>query len=131
MRLLIGLFCVALLTGCESSEVTTMLNQSDSINIQFANSQTNNLTTDKTAIEKLAGFIGGNKKELPLECEPKPSGMIFFFQKGKPYQQVVFTDLSQRCRYFITKLNDQTVYSEVSNEAADFLTAIQQGKSTY
>jgi hypothetical protein len=131
MRLLIAVFMLLFVAGCQSSEVTKVLTQSDSLNIKFNNSPLDNLTTDKKAIQDLARFVGGREKKLPLECEVKPSGMIFFYQKGKLYQQVTFTDLSQKCRYFITQLNGQTVYTEVSNEAADFLATIQKGKSTY
>lgn len=132
MLRLLGILGLVLIVSCrQSSEVTNTLEKADSINIQFANSSTNNLTKDKNAIEKLASFIGHKEKTLPLECEVKPSGMIFFYLNGQLQQQVTFTDLSQKCRYFITTLNGKTIYSEVGNEAADLLIAIQQGKSTY
>lgn len=131
MRISVGLFALMLLTACESSEITNELVQSDSINIQFANSAINSMSTDKDAIQKLAGFIGRKEKSLPLECEIKPSGMILFYLDGQTKHEVTFTDLSQKCRYFITRLNGKTVYTEVGNEAADFLTAIRDGKSTY
>lgn len=131
MRIGVGLLALVLLASCESNEITNELVQSDSINIQFANSPTHSMSTDKDAIKKLAGFIGRKEKTLPLECEIKPSGMIFFYLDGRSKHEVTFTDLSQKCRYFITKLNDKTVYTVVSNEAADFLAAIRDGKSTY
>lgn len=131
MRIGVGLLALVLLAGCGNSAITKELVMSDSISIQFANTTTNSMSTDKDAIQKLAGFIGGKEKELPLECEIKPSGMIFFYSNGQTKHEVTFTDLSQKCRYFITRLNDKVVYTEVSNEAADFLTAIREGKSRY
>lgn len=125
-----SLFLVIVYSCSQPSPIAQRLNQSDSINIRFNNSSIDNLTTDKKAIQDVALFVGGKEKALPLECEVKPSGMILFYQKGKPLQEVTFTDLSQKCRYFITQLNGKTVYSEVSNEAADFLATIQKGKST-
>lgn len=132
MRLLTGILGLLLIISCQQkSEITTTLEKADSMTIQFSNSTTNNLTTDKTAIQKLSNFIGHKKKALPLACEVKPSGMIFFYQHGQLQQQVTFTDLSQKCRYFITTINGKTIYSEIGNEAADLLKAIQQGKSSY
>jgi len=131
MRLGVSILALVLLAGCKNSEITNELVKSDSINIQFANSTTNSMSTDKDAIQKLADFIGRKEKSLPLECEIKPSGMIFFYLNGQSKHEVTFTDLSQKCRYFITKVNGRTVYTEVGNEAADFLTAIRDGKSTY
>ena len=132
MRLLTGILGLLLIVSCQQkSAITTTLEKADSMTIQFSNSATNNLTTDKTAIQKLASFIGHKEKALPLECEVKPSGMIVFYLHGQLQEQVTFTDLSQKCRYFITIVNGKTIYSEVGHEAADLLTAIQQGKSSY
>jgi hypothetical protein len=132
MLRLLGILGWLLIVSCQQkSEITNTLVKADSMTIQFSNSATNNLTTDKTAIQKLANFIGSKEKALPLECEVKPNGMIFFYQHGQLQQQVTFTDLSQKCRYFITTLNGKTIYSEIGNEAADLLTAIQKGKSSY
>jgi hypothetical protein len=134
LRLLFYAFLILIAAvGCDqqTSPVADTLKQADSINIRFSNTTIDNLSTDKNAIQKLANFIGQKEKALPLECEIKPSGIILFYQRGQLLQEVTFTTLSQKCRYFITRLNNQPVYTEVGNEAADFLTAIQQGKSSY
>ena len=129
MRYLIVLIGMALLVSCKNNEIRTALEQSDSINIRFNNSSLNSMSSDKNAIRTLARFISDNEKSLPLECEIKPSGMILFYYQGKQQHEVAFTDLTQRCRYFILQLKGKTVYTEVTNEAADFLKALQEGKS--
>lgn len=128
MRIGIIVVIGSLLSSCNSNEVSTVLAKADSVEVRFANTQNDQLshnTSTPEAVQKLAQLASGEAQTGPLECPSAPAGIILFFEKGKVLQAVMFSDLKAKCRYFITKVNDKTYHTPVTDEAVTLLQGIQ------
>jgi hypothetical protein len=119
----------SLFGSCNSSnEVSTLLATADSVEVRFANTQNDQLshnTAMPEAVQKLVLLTSKEANTGALECSAPPAGIILFFEKGKMLQAVMFSDLKAKCRYFITKVNDKTYHTPISDEAVTFLQGLQ------
>lgn len=83
--------------------------------------------TDKKAIRKLAAFVSGKEMERK-NCTA--DGSVFFIYDKNTSVKVDF-HLHPDCRYFSYTINNQPHTTLMSNEAADFLEALKQGRASY
>lgn len=122
--------CIAI-SSCNQSILSGKLDDSDSLVLDFADENQVLVkqieTTDKTAINKLAGYIG-NKTFEKSRCSL--GGRMIFYKSGTAIEQVEFNS-SEGCRYFTFIYEGKLVSTEMSDEAASFLVSIQQGKTHY
>jgi hypothetical protein len=126
--LLAGIFSC---TGSRT-EIGKQLAGSDSLEINFNTPQTNNIaktmtTTEKTAIQKIANYIDG-KTAGAYKCDY--DGNLVFYKKGIVVADVSFS-YATTCRHFLLTLNGRLVSTSMSNEAADFLKGLSEGKDWY
>lgn len=109
------------LSGGDSLVITFNVADSDSIlNIVS--------TTEKKAIRKLAGFLNGKTTEQK-DCGF--DGNMIFYQNGLPILPVVFKYSLDSCRWFRFGLDNKTMSTKMSNEAADFLKSLAEGRGWY
>ena len=134
MKILITAFTVCLLISCGNiSAVSKQLSGTDSLVINFNVPQTNNLlntlsTTEKTAIKKITKYVDSKTSEA-YKCGY--DGNIMFYKKGVLQGDVSFNYSGDGCHHFIMLLNDKLTPTAMSNEAADFLKNLAEGKGSY
>src|SRR5687768_13534158 len=109
------------LSGCDSLVITFNAPNSDSI-MSMVN------TTEKKAIRKLAGFLDGEKSEIS-DCGY--DGNMIFYKDGQQVMPVVFKFSEEACRYFLFDADGKSSSTSMSNEAADFLRSLKEGRSWY
>jgi len=85
-------------------------------------------TTENNAINKVVDFIDG-KPAKEFECGY--DGNLIFFFKGQTILPVVFKYKEKDCRHFLFQLDGKVISAKMSNEAADFLESLEQGKFFY
>ena len=59
------------------------------------------------------------------------NGNLLFFSKGKLISNVSFNYAEEGCKHFILTVNEKLVSTTMSNEAADFLKSLLEGKDWY
>jgi len=121
------------LTSCGGTAVTKKLSASDSLVITFnapnSDSVTNMInTTEKKAIRKLATLLDG-KKAAEYKCGF--DGNMIFYSKGQVLMPVVFKYTEADCRHFVFEMDNKTMSSTMSAEAASLLKSLAEGKSWY
>ena len=129
--LAIVLFFLAACSG--GSAVSKQLAGSDSLVINFNEPQTNNIektmtTTESKAIKKLAGYVDGKKAE---EYKCGYDGNLVFYKDGLLLGDVAFNYSGNGCRHFIQSVDGKLSSSTMSNEAADLLKSLAEGKGWY
>ena len=129
--LAIVLFFLAACSG--GSAVSKQLAGSDSLVINFNEPQTNNIektmtTTESKAIKKLAGYVDGKKAE---EYKCGYDGNLVFYKDGILLGDVAFNYSGNGCRHFIQSVDGKLSSSIMSNEAADLLKSLAEGKGWY
>lgn len=115
------------------SAVSKQLSGADSLVINFNKPQTNIIdrtvsTTEDKAIKKLARFVDG-KMDTAYKCGY--DGNLMFYKKGQLAGDVAFNFSGKGCLHFIMELNGKLTPTEMSNEAADFLKSLSEGKNWY
>lgn len=132
MRIII-LAAIIISFSCNNSSPTyKKLSVSDSLIINFNRPQSDTIaktisTTEKVAIKKLAGFIDSEASPA-YKCGY--NGNILFYDNGSLVADVAF-NYGEGCRHFIQIISDQLSSTKMSNEAADFLQSLAEGKSWY
>ena len=128
--ILIVLFCLSCgnksainkkLSGCDSLVITFNAPNSDSI-VSMVN------TKEKKAIGKLAGFLDGKESEL-YKCGY--DGNMVFYKGGQGVLAVAFKFSEDSCRHFVFDIDNKLTSTTMSNEAADFLRSLKEGRSWY
>lgn len=114
------------------SEVSRQLAGADSVQIQFNAPQSNLVekavsATDKNAIKKLKQFVEGKPAEA-YKCGY--TGNLQFFANGKIAGDFSF-NTTEGCRHFIQLKDGQLQPTVMSNEAADFLQSLGEGRGWY
>ena len=134
MRILFVL-AITVLASCSQSgsAIGKQLAGSDSLVINFNVPQSTNIqstltTTEKKAIKKLAQYID-NKTSQAYKCGY--DGNLLFYKDGTLTGDVSFNYAGDGCHHFIMLLNGELTPTTMSNEAADFLKSLAQGKSWY
>lgn len=128
------LIVILIATGCKESTYKKKLKQADAITVHFyLNAHSDSVikilhTNNKDAILKLASFMD-NKQINPPNCGR--DGAIFFKVKDVVIDTVGFIVLQKNCRQFFFTENGTEKVTEVSDEAADFLTSMWSGKTYY
>ena len=115
------------------SAVSKQLSGSDSLVINFNTPQSNTIaktlsTTEDKAIKKIIRFTDGKAGEA-YKCGY--DGNLMFYKKGALVGDVSFNYSGDGCHHFIMLLNDKLTPTAMSNEAADFLKSLSEGKGWY
>lgn len=124
------IFC--LLISCKPSGTEGLLAGADSLVITFNVPGSDSVlttvsTTEKKAIRKLAGFMDGKERGKP-GCGF--GGNMIFYVQNRQLLPVVF-HYDKDCRYFMYEKEQKLLYTEMSDEAADFLKSLAEGKNWY
>lgn len=119
-------------TSCQSSGSVKGVKNADSLVITFNVPGSDSVlttvsTTEKKAIRKLAGFMDGKERGKP-GCG-FGGNMIFYVQKRQLLPVVFHYD--KDCRYFMYEKEQKLLYTEMSDEAVDFLKSLAEGKNWY
>lgn len=134
MKTLITVFTVCLLIACgNKSAVSKQLSVTDSLVINFNAPQTDSIvstvtTTEVKAIKKLTGFVDGKTSEA-YKCGY--DGNIMFYKKGVLQGDISFNYSGEGCKHFLQMVKDELTPTAMSNEAADFLKNLAEGKKGY
>jgi hypothetical protein len=119
--------------SCTQPAIVKKLKGCDSLVIAFgkpgSGGFTREITTTETkAIQKLARFLHGAETEK-YKCGF--DGNMLFFKAGRPVMPVVFKYSESGCRAFEFDLDNKVISTKMSNEAADFLKSLSEGRSWY
>jgi hypothetical protein len=134
MRILFLLITVITLASCGGgSAVSKQLSGSDSLVINFNTPQSNTIektmtTTESKAIKKLTHYVDGKKGEV-YKCGY--DGNLLFYKKGILVGDVSFNYSGDGCHHFMMLVKDELAPTTMSNEAADFLKSLAEGKGWY
>ena len=130
----IALILLILMNSCKDSELQKKLRSADNIKVHFyLNAHSDSVikimhSNNKDAISKLASFIDDKEINAP-DCGR--DGAIFFIKNDVVIDTVGFNVLQKGCRQFFFSENGKEHVTQVSNEAADFLTSMWSGKTYY
>ena len=134
MKFLFSAAIIFSLISCGSkSVISKKLNGSDSLVINFTAPQSDSViksvtTTDNKAIDKLTRFVDDKEAE---EFKCGYNGSLLFFSKGKLLSEVNFNYTEAGCSHFLLSIDSKLVSTVMSNEAADFLKSLAEGKEWY
>ncbi len=126
-------FAAAIVSCSEQSANGKQLGGSDSLVINFNEPQTNNIaktvtTMESKAIKKLAGFVD-SKTAAAYKCGY--DGNLLFYKAGKLTGDISFNYSGDGCHHFIQEVNGNLSSTAMSNEAANFLKSLAEGKDWY
>lgn len=132
MKTLVLVLGFSIFSSC-ASDSSGHLTGSDSLVINFNEPQSNTIektvnTTEVNAIKKLARFTGG---ESAPEYKCGYDGNLQFYKNGELTGDVSFNYSGENCRHFIQLKDGKLASTKMSNEAADFLKSLSEGKSWY
>ena len=126
---------LVLLVSCSGggSSISKQLAGSDSLVINFNSPGSNTIdktvtTTDATAIKKIANYVNSKTTEA-YKCGY--DGNLLFYKKGILTGDVSFNYSGDGCQHFIMTVDDKLSPTSMSNEAADFLKSLAEGKEWY
>lgn len=135
MKALLSFAIIVLLASCggSGSAVSKQLSGSDSLVINFNTPQSNTIaktmnTTEDKAIKKLIRFTDGKPAEA-YKCGY--DGNLMFYKKGTLVGDVSFNYSGDGCHHFMMSIKDDLTPTTMSNEAADFLKSLGEGKGWY
>ena len=80
------------------------------------------------SINRMIEFIDAKETEQ-YKCGY--DGKMFFYNKGQKFQEVDFKMKNDSCNHFAFLLNGKLTSTKMSNEAIDFLNALDQGLPIY
>jgi len=129
-----GFFLLAILFySCNSSPIQKKLSSSDSLVINFNVPNTDVvvktvITTEENAINRLSQFVDSKSAEQ-FKCGY--DGNMIFYSKGEALLPIVFKYKEAGCRHFLFELDGKLTNTAISNEAADLLQSLEEGKNTY
>ena len=134
MKSCLVITAVAVLFGsCEQSAIRQSFSSADSLVIHFKDEQAGTVTkTEQTAnskaISRMIDFIDAKETEL-FKCGY--DGKMFFYNKGEKMQELDFKMKNDSCNHFAFLLNGKLTSTKMSQEAIDFLNALEQGLPIY
>lgn len=133
MRGFLFLVLSIVLFSCKQSAIGKQLSGADSLVINFNDPQTNMIkktvaTAESNAINRLSEFVDAKKSEL-YKCGY--DGNMIFYAKGEKKMDISFKYTIDSCRHFIFDMNGELKTTMMSNEAADFLKSLAEGRSIY
>ncbi len=115
------------------SAISKHLVGSDSLVINFNIPQTDSIaktmtTTESKAINKLIMYADAKTTEA-YKCGY--DGNLMFYKNSILVGDILFNYSGDGCRHFIMLVNDKLTPTAMSNEAADFLMSLAEGKGWY
>jgi hypothetical protein len=125
---------IFLLGACgQQSSFQKQIQGADSLVINFNTPLSDTIsrtitTTEKTAIKKLSNYID-SKSSPAFKC--RYDGNIIFYKEGTVAADVAFNYSIDSCRHFIQMISEKPSSTSLSNEAADFLRSLAEGKNWY
>ena len=135
MKTIFLLCTVCILVSCSNpgSDSSKQLSGSDSLVINFNIPQTDSIaktmtTTESKAINKLIMYADAKTTEA---CKCGYDGNLMFYKNSILVGDVSFNYSGDGCRHFIMLVNDKLTPTAMSNEAADFLKSLAEGKGWY
>jgi len=134
MKIILLLFLSSFIfLSCGSSSLSRKLKGSDSLVINFNYPNTDSVvqtvnTTERKAIRRLLQFVDSKETEQ-YKCGY--DGTMTFFIQGKLVLPVVFKYSEEDCRHFLFDEDNKLRSTKMSNEAADFLKSLAEGKNWY
>ncbi len=134
MRFFITCSVIIFLASCSgTSPINKQLSDSDSLVINFTAPQSDSViksvtTIDDKAIDKLIHFVDGKEAE---EFKCGYNGSLLFFSKSKLLSEFFFNYTEASCQHFLLSIGSKLVSTTMSNEAADFLRSLAEGKDWY
>ncbi len=134
MRPVVLILSLAYLCSCSGNqEVSGKLSGSDSLVINFYATQSETIvntvsTTEKSAIRRLSEFVSAKETGI-FKCGY--DGTLLFYEKGKLVSDVSFQYRDASCRHFLLDIKGELKSTRMSNEAADFLKGLAEGKDSY
>lgn len=119
--------------SCKPSAVKQSFSSADSLVIHFKNEQAGVVTktvqtTESKAISNIIDFIDAAETEN-FKCGD--DGKMFFYSKGKNIQEADFKMKDETCNHFSFLLDGKLMSTKLSNEAVDFLNALEKGIPYY
>ena len=134
MKIVLAIALLISFCACKPSSPTyKLLSTCDSLVINFNEPNSNILartvtTTNPIAVEKLARFVDAKSTGFS-KCGY--DGNLMFYKEGILSSDVSFNFSGDGCHHFIMYLGNQLHATEMSNEAADFLKSLSEGKDWY
>jgi hypothetical protein len=133
MQIFYTAFIFFLASCSNNSSVNKQFSAADSLVINFNTPQTNNIektmsTTDNNAIKKITKYVDSKKGE---EYKCGYDGNLMFYKKGILAGDVSFNYSGNNCRHFMQTVDGKLTSTTMSNEAADFLKSLAEGKDWY
>jgi hypothetical protein len=133
MRFISVVLLLSFLISCSGTGSSKHLSGTDSLVINFNNKESNTIsntinTTEANAIKKIRQFVSGKEAE---EYKCGYDGNILFYDGDKLLGDVSFNYSGEGCRHFIELVDGKLNSTAMSNEAADFLRSLAEGKNWY
>lgn len=124
---------VILFCSCKQSAVKQSFSAADSVVIHFKDEQAGVITktvqtAESKAINRIIEFMDAKNTEQ-FECGY--DGKMFFYNKGQQMQEVDFKMKDPACNHFSFLINGKITSTKMSNEAIDFLDALEKGMPYY
>jgi len=121
------------LSACKQSAIKQSFSSTDSLVIHFKDEQAGTVTktvqtSESNAINRMIDFIDAKETEQ-FKCGY--DGKMFFYNKGQKIQEVDFKMKNDSCNHFSFLINGKLRSTKMSNEAIDFLNALEQGMPYY
>jgi hypothetical protein len=129
----ISIFLIFIIPGCKQSAIKQNFSSADSLVIHFKDEQAGVITktvqtAESKAINRMIDFIDAKETEQ-FKCGY--DGKMFFYAKGQKMQEVDFKMKNDSCNHFAFLLNGNLMNTKMSEEAIDFLNALEQGMPAY
>lgn len=124
---------VILLCSCKQSAIKQSFSPADSVVIHFKDEAAGVVTktvqtAESKAINRIIEFIDAKGTEQ-FKCGY--DGKMFFYNKGQKMQEVDFKMKDPACNHFSFLLNETILYTKMTDEAIDFLEALEKGMPYY
>ena len=132
-KILIYLLAIFFLSACKQSAIKQSFSSTDSLVIHFKDEQAGTVTktvqtAESNAINRMIDFIDAKETEK-FKCGY--DGKMFFYNKGQKIQEVDFKMKDDSCNHFAFLVDGKLTSTKMSNEAIDFLNALEQGMPYY
>ena len=122
------LFC-----SCRQSAIKQSFSTADSVIIHFKDEQAGVITktvqtAETKAINRIIEFMDATETEQ-FKCGY--DGKMFFYDDDKQIQEVDFKMKDPTCNHFAFLINGKIISTKMSDEAIDFLDALEKGMPYY
>lgn len=127
------LFSLIVFFSCKQSVVKQSFAAADSLVVHFKDEQAGTITktvqtADSKAINRIIELIDAKETEQ-FKCGY--DGKMFFYSKGEKVQEVDFKMKEEACNHFAFLLNGKLMSTKMSDEAVNFLDALEKGMPYY